>query len=68
MMKKSISNVLTEKNEAAIKSFNMILKWPEEIGIPLNDILVPQRLKGSAFLMNQKKVKQTKITNFFFKQ
>lgn len=63
-----ISDLKTVKNEDAIKSLNVVLKWAEENDFPLNDILVLQRLKESAFLMHQKNVKQTKITSFFNKQ
>lgn len=55
----------TVKNAEAAKSFNLCLKWAEENNIPLNDILVLQRLKEMAFINNQRCVKQTKITNYF---
>ncbi|XP_057659719.1 uncharacterized protein LOC130896006 [Diorhabda carinulata] len=35
----------TVKNAVAAKSLNLCLKWAEENDIPLNDILVLQRLK-----------------------
>lgn len=55
----------TIKNEEAVKSFNVCIRWAEEQNISLPDVLVLQRLKEMAFMMNQKKIKQTKITNYF---
>lgn len=57
----------TVKNDEAVKSFNVCIKWAEENNISLHDVLVLQRLKETAFIMNYKKVKQTKITNYFTK-
>lgn len=57
----------TVKNDEAVKSFNVCMRWAEENDIPLSDVLVLQRLKEIAFMMNQRRVKQTKITIFFTK-
>ncbi|KAK9747143.1 hypothetical protein QE152_g5517 [Popillia japonica] len=57
----------TVKNDEAVKSFNTCIKWAEENDISLHDVLVLQRLQETACIMNMKKIKQTRITNYFTK-
>jgi hypothetical protein len=54
-------------NIDAIKCFETCFKWAEENDAPLSDLLVLQRLRQNAYILNQKIVKQKKITDFFFK-
>jgi hypothetical protein len=55
----------TVTNRDAIKCFETCFKWAEENDAPFSDLLVLQRLRENAYILNQKIVKQKKITDFF---
>lgn len=55
------------KNDDAIKNFNVFMNWAEENNTPLHHVLVIQRLRETAFIINQRRTKQTKMKNYFKK-
>jgi hypothetical protein len=57
----------TVTNRDAIKCFETCFTWAEENDALLSDLLVLQRLRENAYILNQKIVKQKKITDFFLK-
>ncbi|XP_030746168.1 jerky protein homolog-like [Sitophilus oryzae] len=57
-MNNTNQTVKVVKNDEAVKSFNVCIKWAEENDIPLTEVLVLQRLKEAASIMNQKKNKK----------
>jgi hypothetical protein len=53
------------KDESAIKSLNVVLKWTAENDVALTDIRRLQKLKEMAFQKYHHRTRQTTITQFF---
>jgi len=53
------------KNEDAVKSSNVCLQWAVENDVLLMEIMTLQKLRETAFEIQQRKRHQVKITKFF---
>lgn len=56
------------KHQDAINSFNVCLQWAEENNVELAALISLRNLREAAVLENQKKIRQTELTDFFTRE
>lgn len=61
-------STLKIKHVDAVKALSLSVQWAEENNLPLQDILLLKRLKGTATCMLQNKATQRKIDSYFTKK